>query len=297
MRLPWHFDRLATFTGDERFREMCGVIGRTLLSRQRASGLVDAGWSPERGWDEGGTRVGCRFIYSIATFASLYRLTGDSAYLRGYERSVRALVKMQRPDGSFYQHYLVDSGEPHPTERSVKPFFYGYILNAIAEAHSVFRDDRILKVACRLGDCLVRTYAYRNSIPYCTGDMPPADRTEADAFVTDSANGLLWLSRETDHASYEDLALKLWIDAWKSQIEAPGRAGWDGAIIQGANPGLTETLDGVPSNRTHLRFDPLKLGKCSLWAMVNHITASKRILERRSAVQGQIDPEFLQQAP
>jgi hypothetical protein len=297
MRLPWHFDRLASLTGDEEFREICEVIGRTLLSRQRSSGLVDAGWSPERGWDEGGTRVGCRFIYSIGTFATLYRLTGSVGYLRGYERSVRALIKMQRPDGSFYQHYLAESAEPHPTERSVKPFFYGYILNAIAEAHSVFRDDRLLKVACRLGDCLIGTYAYRNSIPYCTGEMPPADRTEADAFVTDSANGLFWLSKETGHTAYEDLALKLWIDAWKSQLEAPGRAGWDGAIIQGANPGLTETLAGVPANRTHLRFDPLKLGKCSLWAMVNHISASRRIREMQSHEHDSIDSELLQLEP
>jgi len=278
MRMPLHLERIARITGDQRYLDLCDEIGRTLRRRQLASGIVSAAWNPNTGWMRE-ERVGSRYIYAVATFATLHKLTGDASYQAAYERAVEALLRMQNADGSFFQHYDPATALPHPTERSIKPFFFGYILNAIAEAYDLTGDERLLTVARRLGDHLASLYYYRHKVPYCTNaGMIPADQTEADAAVYDSAHGLLWLHARTGSAIYLDLALKLWWGAWTFQQDAPDRPGWHGAIIQGVNSELSETLAGVPANRKHLLHDPTRLGKTSLWAMVNHIFACRRIL-------------------
>ncbi len=280
VRLPFHFHRIFEKTGHPEFLEICSTIGETILQRLLPSGLVDAGWSPQNGWKEGGTRIGCRSIYSMAMFATLYRITEDARYRQAYELSVSALVRMQNSDGSFFQHYVVETGEAHPTERSIKPFFYGYILNAIAEAYAVFGDERILEVARATGRCLLRTYRYRNAIPYCIGhELLPADRAEASTAIYSVANGLLWLYSVTKETEFLVLGQKIWMDACLAQSFADGLPEWRGAIIQGTNPELGHMIEGVPENRIHLRFDPHRVGKCTLWEMVNHVFAGQRLLE------------------
>lgn len=278
-RLPFHFHRIFERTGAPKLLEICSVIGETFLQRLQPSGMVDAAWSPQRSWGEGGTRLGCRAMYSMATFATLYRITNDPKYRRAYEASVNRLQRMQNDDGSFYQHYVVETGAPHPTERSIKPFFYGYLLNAIAEAYGVFGDKRVVDIAKGIGNCLIRTYRYRNAIPYCTGrEMLPADRAESDTAIYSVANGLLWLYSVTKDETYRKLGQKIWFDAWQAQSTESDKPGWYGAIIQGASPELAQALDGVPENRVHLNFDPRRVGKCTLWEMVNHVFAGRRLL-------------------
>lgn len=282
MRLPFHLARIAGLTGGQGMLDLCDEIGRTLRQRQLASGIVSAAWSPETGWIRE-ERVGCRYVYALATFATLHRITGDAAYLDAYERAVGALLAMQNADGSFFQHYEAETALPHATEHSIKPFFFGYVLNAIAEAHDATHDGRLLDVARRLADYLASLYYYRHQAPYCIGrEMLSTDHTEANASVYDSANGLLWLYERTGVPTYLDLALKIWYGAWTAQLHAPDRPGWHGAIILGANPTLIATLDGVPANRKHLLHNPNRIGKTSLWSMVNHVFASRRILTGES---------------
>lgn len=282
MRMPFHLARIAHITKDQGTLDLCDEIGRTLRHRQLASGIVSAAWSPQTGWLRE-DRVGCRYVYAVAAFATLHRITGDTTYRDSYERAVEALLVMQNADGSFFQHYDAETAQPHATERSIKPFFFGYIFNAIAEAYDTTFDARLLEAARRLADYLASLYYYRHQVPYCIGaEMLAADRTEANAAVYDSANGLLWLHEKTGEATYLDLALKIWWGAWSAQTHAPDRPGWHGAIILGANPTLSATLEGVPSNRKHLLHNPDRIGKASLWSMVNHVFASRRILTGES---------------
>jgi len=280
MRMPVHFLRLYEKSGETRFLDICDVIGRTMLHRQTASGLVDASWSPRRGWQEGGTRVGCRYAYSLATFATLFKITGDAAYRQAYERAVEALLAMQNEDGSFYQHYEVATGEPSPNECSIKPFFFSYLFNAMMEAYEAMGDARLLGVAERLGGYLAGLYYYRRSIPYCLGEtLLPTDRVEADTAVHDLANGLLWLYSLNGNAVFLDLGVQLWIDAWLSQAEMPEKPGWHGAILHGVNPALCVPVEGVPEDREHLQYDSTRIAKCTLWMIVNHLFATRRLLD------------------
>lgn len=279
MRMPAHFLRLYEKSGDTRFLEICEVIGWTMKARQAASGLVDAAWSPQHGWSEGGTRIGSRYIYAVATFATLFRITGDVAYQHAYERGVEALLAMQAADGSFYQHYEIATAKPLASEPSIKPFFFSYILNGIAEAYEVFGDSRLLAVAERLGTYLAGLYYYRRSIPYCLGErLLPTDFVEADTAVHDMANGLLWLHSRTGNDLFLDLGAKLWVDAWLSQPDAPEQPGWHGAILHGLNPALCAPGEGPSAGREHLRHDPGRIAKCTLWFMVNHVFAARQLL-------------------
>ncbi len=284
MRVPFHLERIAQITKNHRYLDLCDEIGRTLRHRQLPSGIVSAAWRADSGWlrEE---RVGCRYVYAVATFATLHRITGEPSYLESYERAVDALLKMQSADGSFFQNYDPETAQPHPTERSIKPFFFGYTFNAIAEAYEVTLDPRLLETAKRLADYLASLYYYRHQIPYCIGsEMPPADQIESNSAVYDSANGLLWLYSKTGNPTHLDLALKLWWGAWSTQTDEPDRPGWHGAILLGSNPTLSSTLEGVPTNRKHLLHDPTRIGKVSLWSMVNHIFASHRILTSASVL-------------
>jgi len=273
--------QLHKVTGDRRFLETPLMMGATFLQRQTASGLVDASWSPARGWAEGGTRVGCRFLYCLATFASLFGATGDRVYRDAYEKSVGALLKMQKADGSFYQHYEVATAEPSPSDSSTKFLFFSYLLNALAEAYAVFEEERLLEAACRLGDFLVRSFYHRAALPYCRGEkLLPTDRAEAETGIFDAANGLLWLSSETGEFSYLDVATKLWLAAWSNQPEGTGIQGLDGAILGGNSPFHSATVEGVTGDRPHLFHDPARASKCTLWGMVNHIFASHWLLQR-----------------
>lgn len=279
MRMPAHFARLYQIESDARFLEICEVIGRTFLARQVSSGLVDAQWSPWNGWKEGGTRIGSRYVYPVATFATLFELTSQSVYQDAYERAVEVLLFMQNEDGSFHQHYDIATGAPCPIERSIKPHFFSYIFNAIIEAFAIFPDERLLQVAERLGDYIVRVHHYRRTVPYCLGEkMLPTDQVEADSAMQDSANGLLWLYSQTKNAVYLDVAAKLWMDAWSHQPDVPESPGLHGAILQGINPHLQATVAGIPTDRKHLQHDPSLIARSSMWSILNHIFASKRLL-------------------
>ena len=271
--------RLNRLTGDGRFREIVLMMGRMFLRRQTACGLIDASWSPKRGWEEGGTRVGSRFVYGMTIFAALFQETGGSEYRDAYEKAVGALQKMQQADGSFFQNYEVATAERSPSDSSTKFLFFSYILNAIEETYEIVRDERLLDAAKRLGDYLVRVHYYRAALPYCVGThLLPADQPEADTGIYDCANGLLWLHGVTGELRYLDVATKLWLAAWSNQPEGTGIAGLDGAIISGSTPFLSATVEGVTADRAHLLYDPSRAGKCSLWGMVNHVFACRRLL-------------------
>ncbi len=148
MRMPFHFHRLYQINPDSRFLDICDVIGRTLLRQQTGAGLVHAGWSSANGWKESGVRLGSRLVYALATFATLYRITKDDSYFRGYEKGVEALLKMQNPDGSFFQYYETDTALPN--DASIKLHFFSYIFHAILEAFAVTHDPRLLECGRRM---------------------------------------------------------------------------------------------------------------------------------------------------
>ncbi len=276
MRAPHHFARLAQVTGDQRYRDICDTMGETLLARQLPSGFVSAAWNPLEGWMHE-VRVGSRYIYAMATFATLWRLTGEERYHAAYECALQGARALQNPDGSFYQMYEPRTGEA--VDRSVKLHFASYFLNAFREAYAVTGDAALLEMARRFADYLTGIYCYRQAIPYCTGVVAePADQMEADSAVGDSAPGLLWLAEETGEAVYRDVALKLWMQAWLHQPSTEAPAGWAGAVIRGVNPSVGETISGVPENRRHLHYNPTQVARCDLWFAVHHVGASRHLL-------------------
>ncbi len=277
MRLPYHFDRLHQLTGEARYREICDVIGKTLLGRQLDSGLVSAAWGPEEGWMTE-IRIGSRYVYAVATFATLWRITGEAAYLTAYERAVAVLLRMQNADGSFFQMYEPRTAQSIDT--SVKLHFVSYLLNAFEEAYEVTGDERLVECGRRLSDHLAGVYYYRQAVPYCTGHVgEAADRMEAESAIQDASAGLFWLAKQTGAPVYRDVALKLWMQTWMHQLPLDAAPGWRGAIIRGVNPALQETISGVPTNRKHLHYDPSIIGRCDLWFAVHHVFASRRLLE------------------
>lgn len=277
MRMPAHLYRLYTVTGDDRLVDACDWIGRTLLRRQLASGLVSAAWNPEEGWLPE-PRIGSRYMYPLATFATLWKITGDSAYRDACERVLPAVLAMQNPDGSFFQ--CIDPVSARPVDRSIKFHFYAYILNALEEAFNVLQDERLLVCARRLADHLLGTFYYRHCVPYCAGEVgSAADLTEADSTMQDSCSGLLWLAELDNQAVYRDAAVKLLLEAFTHQLPLTAEAGWAGALLRGINPDLPATLEGVPGNRRHLHYDPTLIARCDLWCVVNHIHACRRLLD------------------
>ncbi len=277
MRMPHHFYRLYKATGEQRYLDACDWIGRTILSRQLPSGLVTVAWCPKEGWMEE-PRIGSRYMYPLATFATLWKVTGNEAYRKAYERAWPAVLKIQNADGSFFQ--CVDPVSGEPVDRSIKYHFYAYIFNALEEAYLVTGDEEVAACAVRLADHLSGTFYYRHMVPYCAGVVgSPTDQTEADSSVQDSCAGLLWLYRLTGQAVYRDVAIKLLLEAFTHQLPLTAPEGWAGAVLRGVKPDLEQTLEGVPQNRLHLHFDPTLIARCDLWFIVNHIRACRRLLE------------------
>lgn len=226
MRAAGALERLYRRSPDERLMEACREIGETFLARQLPSGFVSmVGWCPNRGWLS--ERIaGSRYGYAVATFATLYRLTGDSRYRVGYDRALKALEAMQTEDGSFYQHY--DPVTLRATDASIKPHFFSYLFNALAEAHGIFQDERLVFIGEKMAAFLLRIYEARHHIPYCIDPTYESDRAGANSAVMDSAAGLLWLHGVTGEPRYLALAQKLWVSAWLHQPgpnAGPGRAG------------------------------------------------------------------------
>lgn len=252
MRAPAALHRLHVLTGDARYQETCEMIGRTFLLRQLPNGFVNmVGWCPQKGWLS--ERIaGCRYVYSLATFATLYQITSDAVYQTAYEKAVAVLLQMQREDGAFYQHY--DPVTLEPTDSSIKLHFFSYIFNALAEAYAIFRDERLVSCAKKMGDFLVATYAARHQLPYCLDPVYKSDLSGAHSAIQDSANGLFWLSSVTKDPAYSDLAVKLWLEAWLNQPVAPNCPGWHGAI-------------------------PIGDKRCDVWFATSHLFASRRLLD------------------
>lgn len=277
MRMPYHFHRLYEETGESRYLDICDVIGRTLLARQLDSGIVSAAWDPQTGWMHE-VRVGSRYVYAVATFATLWRITGDALYHHAYEKALEAMLGLQNSDGSFFQMH--DPRTARPLDASIKMHFTAYILNAISEAHAVTADERLVHCARRVSDHLAGIFYYQHMVPYCTGHVgEPADQMEADSSIQDSSAGLFWLARLTGEGTYRDVALKLWFESWLHQIPLDGPDGWQGAILRGINPNVKETISGVPVNRKHLHHDPSVIGRSDLWFVASHVFASRRLLE------------------
>lgn len=275
MRMPFHFHRLHEATGEQRYLDICDVIGRTLTSRQLGSGIVSAAWEPGTGYFKE-VRIGSRYIYATATFATLWRITGDTRYKTAYHRAVEAMEKMQNADGSLFQMYDAETAEP--IDASIKLHFYAYYFDALKEAHEATGDCSLIDYARRLADHLLELYGYRQSIPYCAGIVgEPTDQMECDSLIHDSCPGLLWLGETTGEEVYTDVALKLWLHARIHQLPADAQPGWRGAIIRGTKPD-TETPPGVPANRLHLHFDPTVIARCDLWFVLHHATACKALL-------------------
>ncbi len=276
MRMPFHLHRLYEETGEARYLDICDVIGRTLLRRQLDSGMVSAAWDPQIGWMHE-MRVGSRYVYAVATFATLWRITGDEAYRRAYDKALSAMLRLQNPDGSFFQMH--DPRTAQPLDSSIKMHFTAYILNTLLEAHTVTKDARLVECARRVSDHLAGVFYYQHMVPYCTGKVgEPADQMEADSSIQDSSAGLFWLADLTGEAVYRDVALKLWFESWLHQIPQGGREGWKGAVMRGVNPTVDQTIAGVPTNRKHLHHDPTVIGRSDLWFAVSHVFASRRLL-------------------
>lgn len=281
MRMPHHLHRLYEATGESRYLDVCDVIGRTLLGRQLDSGLVSAAWDPQTGWMHE-VRIGSRYVYAVATFATLWRITGDVAYHRAYEKALDAMLRLQNTDGSFFQMH--DPRTAQPLDASVKMHFTAYILNTLSEAHAVTQDERLVGCARRVSDHLASVFYYQHTVPYCTGNVgEPADQMEADSSIQDSSAGLFWLADLTGEATYRDVALKLWFESWLHQIPSDGPDGWQGAVMRGINPNVAETIAGVPTNRKHLHHDPTVIGRSDLWFAVSHVFASRQLLEYLSS--------------
>lgn len=277
MRMPFHFHRLYEETSDRRYRDICDVIGRTLLSRQLDNGLVTAAWDPKTGWMHE-VRIGSRYVYAVATFATLWRITGEAKYRAAYEKAVSAMLAIQNPDGSFFQ--MIDPRTGKPLDSSVKLHFTAYILNALAEAHTVTGDERLVECARRISDHLAGIFYYHHTTPYCVGNVgEAADQTEAESAIQDSSGGLFWLAHLTNEGVYRDIAAKLWFETWLNQQPHDRKAGWGGAVMRGINPNLRQTLSGVPTNRKHLHHDPTIIARSDLWFAVNHVFACRRLME------------------
>ncbi len=290
MRVPCHFIRLHALTGDTAFLEASERIGDTLVRHQLPSGLVGAGWSEKNGWAESGDRIGSRFVYVCATYATMYRLTGEARYQRAFERALEAMLKMQCEDGSFYQNYDPQTLQMSPSDSSTKCMFFAYILNGIAEAYEVFADPRLLDCARRLGDYIVKVYYCRGALPYCIGKkLLPADGPEANMSMYECSNGLLWLYRMVPDLRFLDIGLRLWVTAWYNQAEVLGNEELNGAILIGSDSTADRSNAGIPSNRKHLAADSSRAAKCVLWGMVNHVFASKRLLESDYIIQDETD--------
>lgn len=233
-----------------RLEEACCEIGETFLSRQLANGFVNmVGWCPKRGWLSE-RMAGSRYAYCIATFATLRLLTGDARYEEAYEKALGALITMQQPDGSFYQHY--DPLTLTPLDGSIKVHFFSYLLNALAEAYDVTSDARLLAPARKLGAYIAQIFGARHQLPYCVDAILLADTRGADSAVQDCANGLFWLYEATGEPLWRDIALALWHEAWLHQPICPELPGWHGAIPVG--------------NR-----------RCDLWFITNYILATTRL--------------------
>ncbi|MDQ8194785.1 pectate lyase [Coraliomargarita sp. SDUM461004] len=277
MRIPIYLSQLYQATGCDRYLSVSDGIGETLLNRMLDSGIVSAAWDPKTGWMHE-VRVGARVMYSVATFAKLWQMTGKEKYRVGYDKSVAALLRMQNEDGSFYQQYDPRTGEALDT--SIKFHFVAYLLNILQCAYEAMGDTRLVDCGARLADHLCGTFYYRHTVPYCGGTgLEAPDQMEADGSIQDSCNGLLWLFEVTGTSVYRDVALKLWMELWMHQIPQDNEAGWAGAIMRGVTPSYTETLAGVPSNRKHLHFDPTVVARCDIWFVANHVFASERLLQ------------------
>lgn len=275
LRLPFHFQRLYEATGEKRYQDAVKTLGQTLRARQLESGIVSAAWMPGTGWLKE-ARIGSRYIYGVATFATLWRHTGLACYKEAYRRAIAAIEKMQNADGSLYQIY--DPETLQPLDASVKMHFCSYFFNALKEAHDATGDACLLDFAKKIADHLVALYGYRQSIPYCAGIVgEPTDQMEADSAIHDSCPGLLWLGEMTGEKTYTDIALKLWAHARLHQLPLDAEPGWRGAIIRGTKPN-TQTPPGVPADRKHLHFDPTVIGRTDLWFELHHTFACKALL-------------------
>jgi len=275
MRAPEAFRRLHAATGDQRFLDASDVIGRAFLKRILPSGIVNmVGWCPKQGSILVDV-VGSRYAYTVSTFALLFEMTSDPVYREAYEQVVEALLKMQQPDGSFFQHYRSETLEvPDP---SIKIHFFSYIFNALAEAYSVFKDDRLVQCGRRMADFLAGHFYYLQQLPYAIQSDFATDRTEAASAVQDNANGLLWLYEVTGESVYLDMGAKLWLQAWLGQVDNPSLPGWHGALLRGMNPDLTpEMTKGFEG--THLEYVPSRTARCEVWFATNHVFASKRLV-------------------
>ncbi|EIQ00517.1 hypothetical protein OpiT1DRAFT_05062 [Opitutaceae bacterium TAV1] len=278
MRMPIHFLRLYRKTGYNRYLDICDIIGRTLLARQLDSGLVSAAWDPNSGWMHE-ARVGSRYVCAAATFAVLWRLTGDDAYRRAWEKALAATLSMQNPDGSLFHCY--DPRTAQPLHSYVKLHFTAYVLDMIEHAHAATSDGRLLECGRKIADHLASVFYYRHIVPYCVGNVTdPTDQMEAEKPVTDSAPGLFWLAQKTGVAVYRDIAKNLWFGSWLHQLPQDREPGWAGALMGGSpRPDVRETPAGVPTNRQYVHYDPTVIGRCGVWNITHHIFASQKLLK------------------
>lgn len=275
MRIPGVFLRLQEELNEKRFAEASIAIGETFLRRQLSSGAVNmVAWSPDRGWFAEDT-MGSRYAYCVATFASLYSLTQDRRYKAAYELAVQALLKMQQPDGSFFQFY--DPVSLEPQDQSIKIHFFAYLFNAMEEAYAVFPDERLLACGMAMKEYLAGLYYYRRQLPYCYNAEHPSDLVEADSAVYDSASGLLWLYQVTGDPTALDLGIRLWNDARGCQLDCPEYPGFHGALIRGQNP-LRKSTETAAIPVAHLQFDPTRVASCEVWFAANYIFGCKKLL-------------------
>lgn len=275
MRAPEALQRLAKVTGDARYLEAARLIGETFLARQLDSGLVHiVGWSPHGGWGHPDL-IGCRYVYTVATFATLFDITGDERYRAAYEKSLRALMIMQQPDGSFFQNYHPETLEI--PERSIKPHFYSYIFNALMEAYRVFRDERLIDSARKMALHLSETFYYQQGVPYCLYPHWNTDKAEYATPIHDTAHGLLWLHEVTGEAQWRDMGEKLWLQGWMTQADRPDLPQLHGALLRGVSPDVKTGRAPNNEGAAHLVYHPDRVARCEVWFQTHFILAARRL--------------------
>lgn len=276
MRFPYGFHMLYQKTGKKVYEEYMRLTAEPLVTRLTKIGLIDAGWSPKRGWDEGSHKVGSRIGYAMGPLALMYRVTKDRRYADALDRMIGCFERLQNPDGSFCQ--VFDTGTGAVTDPSIKNHFLGYILNGLTDAYAWSPDDRLLTMARKLAEFIVTNFYYRQVVPYCAGQSPNAsDMQELDSPVIDPATGLFKLFKITKEPHHLDVALKLWWHYYTWQTFCPERPELHGAVLQGQNPDAIKYVKDIDRSREAV-VNPHRIAHVCIYYQNQYVLSTEQLL-------------------
>jgi len=276
MRFPYSFHELFTKTGKGVYEEYMHLTAEPLVTRMTKIGLIDAGWSPKRGWAEAAHKVGCRIGYAMGPLAFMHSMTTEPRYADSLERMIQCFERLQNPDGSFCQVFDTETGTV--VDPSIKNHFIGYILNGLTDAYEYVPDERLLKMARRLAEFIAKNFYYRQIIPYCAGSSPNAsDMQELEAPVIDPATGLFKLYRITKEPHCLDIALKLWWHYFTWQSVCPERPELHGAVLQGQNPAAGKYVKDIDKSREGV-VDPDRIAHVCVYYQNQYVLATQQLI-------------------